>query len=395
MARLKVSVCFLLLAMTFPGFAAQSDSMLAGSTRLSNGTTMYFRLYVPRSYTTTKKYPVVVTLHGIGEMGGDNRIQVDREEITHQWMLDSVKQKYQPFILSPQCPSGTVYWSNWNGDGGAWPPDSGVVKILDSLKMVYSLDTTRFYVAGLSLGGAGTWGLVKSFPQKFAAAVPCAGNMGVNTPVSGISGSNTARTAYWAFHGIADPTVNVICDRRIDTAVRNAGYPVIPYTSSRNLVNPTGISTDSLSRAVSGGALRLFSQVTNGNHADGWMEAWFHPYVVPWVFSKSKVNGLTVFTWPAPGPAPSTAVFMERRAPPFSSGTIKVAAGIIRWNGVSQLPARLSIYSAKGTLVMRHAISQRSGELACSGLAKGSYLVEIDAGDWRERKTMTIYEGGR
>jgi hypothetical protein len=391
MKWLKVSLCLFISGMMFQGFALQSDSMLAGSTRLSNGSTMYFRLYVPRSYTTTKKYPVVVTLHGIGEMGGDNRIQVDREEITHQWMLDSVKQKYQPFILSPQCPSGTVYWSNWGGDGAAWPPDSGVVKILDSLKNVYSLDTTRFYVAGLSLGGAGTWGLVKSFPQKFAAAVPCAGNMGVNTPVSGISGSNTARTAYWAFHGTADPTVNVTCSRRIDTAVRNAGYPVVPYTSSRNLVNPTGISTDSLSRAVSGGTLRLFSQVTNGNHADGWMEAWFHPYVVPWVFSKSKVNGLTVFTWPAPGPASVTAVFEERQISSPLSGKLRAGDGLIRWNGVSQLPARIAIYSAKGTLVMRHNVSRQDGKLACSSLAKGVYLIEIKSHDWSERTITALY----
>lgn len=64
---------------------------------------MYFRLYVPRSYTKTKKYPLVVTLHGVGEKGSDNRMQVDNENITHQWMLDSVQKKYAPFILCPQC----------------------------------------------------------------------------------------------------------------------------------------------------------------------------------------------------------------------------------------------------------------------------------------------------
>jgi predicted peptidase len=44
-----------------------------------------------------------------------------------------------------------------------------VIKVLDSLKEEYSLDTTRLYVAGLSMGGAGTWGLVKDYPLKFAA----------------------------------------------------------------------------------------------------------------------------------------------------------------------------------------------------------------------------------
>ncbi|MBN2188352.1 MAG: hypothetical protein JW699_02775 [Chitinispirillaceae bacterium] len=397
----KICVCSLVFATAFQGFAAQSDSMLAGSTRLSNGTTMYFRLYVPRSYTTTKKYPVVVTLHGGGEMGSDNRVQVDREEIVHQWMLDSVKQKYAPFILCPQCPSGNVYWSNWYGDGSAWPPDSGVVKILDSLKGIYSLDTTRFYVAGLSLGGAGTWGLIKSFPQKFAAAVPCAGNMGVNQTVAQIGPSvpTIFRTPYWAFHGVGDPMVSVNCDRRIDTAVRNAGHTVVYYVSDARMTNPRGISTDSLKSTVAGGALRLYSEVNNmpdsNNHALGWMEAWFHPFLVPWVFSKSKVNQATVFTWPAPGPAEVTAVSKERRAPSRVSEKLRAANGVVRWNGVSQLPAHLGIYSAKGALVRRHGISQRDGTLTCSGLAKGVYLVEIVARDWRERKILTIYDSGK
>jgi predicted peptidase len=270
-ARSTVVGCLLFGAMTFQGFALPSDSMLAGSTRLSNGLTMYFRLYVPRSYTNTKKYPVVVTLHGVGEKGADNRIQVDREEIVRQWMLDSVQKKYAPFILCPQCPnSGSIMWSSNAGDGTAGIPDSGVVKILDSLKTAYSLDTTRWYVAGLSMGGAGSWAMVKSFPQVFAAAVPCAGSMGLASTVAQISPfvPTIIRTPYWAFHGINDPSVPIACDRRIDTAVRNAGYAVVHYTSETMMTRPTEISTDSLRKTVEAGALRLFSQVTNGTHAD-------------------------------------------------------------------------------------------------------------------------------
>ena len=81
MIRLKTSVCLLLSVMMFQGFAKVADSMIAGSTKLSNGLTMYFRLYVPRSYTPTKKYPIVVTLHGVGEKGTDDSVQVDHEQI--------------------------------------------------------------------------------------------------------------------------------------------------------------------------------------------------------------------------------------------------------------------------------------------------------------------------
>lgn len=118
--------------------------------------------------------------------------------------------------------------------------------------------------------------------------------------------------------------------------VRNAGYSVIHYVSSQNMTNPTEITTDSLRKAVAAGALRLLTLVTNGVHGDGWAEAWFHPFLVPWVFSKSKVNGQTVFTWPAPGPASVSAVFNERQVSSSSPENLRVANGIIRWNGVSR-----------------------------------------------------------
>ena len=117
MVRSKTLFIAIVLSISFQGFAAPSDSMRAGSTRLSDGTTMYFRLYVPRNYVNTKKYPLVVTLHGVGEKGADNRIQVDREDIVYPWMLDSVQRKYTPFILSPQCPSN-LSWAAGDGSAG-------------------------------------------------------------------------------------------------------------------------------------------------------------------------------------------------------------------------------------------------------------------------------------
>jgi hypothetical protein len=387
-----VTVCFLFLLLAPCSVScAPSDSMQAGSIKLSNGTTMFFRLYVPKSYTGTKKYPIVVTLHGMGEKGSDNRVQVDRESVVRQWMLDSVQQKYSPFILSPQCPAGTMAWSSSAGDGTAGIPDSGVVKILDSLKLVYSLDTTRFYCTGLSLGGGGTWAMAKSFPQKFAAIVPCAGSLGITSTVEQISPfvSTVVRTPYWSFHGENDATVPFVCDLRIDTAVRNAGYSVVHYISSKNMTNPTLISTDSLKRAIAGGALRLFSQVTNGIHADGWMEAWYNPLLVPWIFSKSKVNGKIVFTWPAPGIGVTPV--MKRQMPPLLSGKLQVAGGIIRWSGIYKLPASLDIYSSKGSLVSRYYIGEPNGKLVCSGLAKGVYCIRINASDWNEIYYLVHY----
>ncbi|MBN2188636.1 MAG: hypothetical protein JW699_04220 [Chitinispirillaceae bacterium] len=395
MKRLNASLYLLLAAMTLPVYALPSDSCLAGSTRLSTGETEYYRLYVPRNYSTQYRYPLVMCLHGIGERGIDNRIQVDREYMDHQWMLDSVKSKYKPFVLYPQCPPN-LEWECWYSGtrGTAAPAAIAAVNVIDSLCRVYPIDTTRLYVGGLSWGGMGTQGLMYSYPNKFAATFPCAGETSFTTAVSTFT-----KTAFWLFHGASDPTVPVAPDRELVNNTIAAGTPVVRFYSSLTqtvpftIQNVTGVVTlDSLWRAVAGGSKYLYSEINNGNHGDGWHEAFYHPMLVPWLMSKSKVNGQIVFTWPAPGP--STAV-MERQVSPPASGKLRVAHGIIRWNGVVRLPARLTIYSVNGSLAARHDISRQNGKLSCGGLAKGSYLVEIDAGDWRESTTMTVYESGK
>jgi hypothetical protein len=79
------------------------------------------------------------------------------------------------------------------------------------------------------------------------------------------------------------------------TAIRNGTDPV-----SMVAKNPSGITYDSLRRAVDGGARYLYSEVTNGDHRTGWMVAFHHPLIPGWIFSKTKAAG-TVSLAPAAG----------------------------------------------------------------------------------------------
>ncbi len=371
--------CLLLgLLAPAPVFSAPSDSCLAGSTKLSDGTTtMYFRLYVPRNYSTQYRYPLVMNLHGIGERGSDNRIQVDNSDISHQWMLDSVKNKYKPFVLYPQCPAN-LEWTNYFAGNLGYSAATAVaaVKVIDSLIRVYPIDTTRLYVGGLSWGGMGTEGIMMTYPDKFAASGPCAGENKLMTV------SVMTKMAFWIFHGSADVTVPPDSDRHLVTNTINAGIPVVSFYSSldasHRITNVTGtVSEDSLRRAVAAGSKYLYQEINGGDHASGWFACYFSPYFVPWLMSKSKVNGQIVFTWPAPGPKAVTSVFQERQASSLVSGKLRVANGIIRWNGVSRLPSCISMFSAKGELVKRVAIRNAAGEMTCSELPSGIYFVAL------------------
>jgi poly(3-hydroxybutyrate) depolymerase len=372
-----VALVFMAAAAIAPSQAAPADSCQPSSTKMSDGKDMFFRLYVPKNISTQKRYPLVMNLHGIGECGTDNKNQVNQSEIARQWMLDSVKNKYQAFVFYPQCPSSSYEWGYFNTGtaaqkGFAGLPAVAAIKIIDSLIKIYPIDTTRLYVGGLSWGGIGTEAIMMSYPDKFAAAFPCAGENKLNTV------SVMTKTPFWISHGNNDKTVPVEPDRQLVTAVEAAKIPIVRFVSSRNMAGPTGISVDSLRKAVSGGSLYLYSEIINGDHGSGWLEAYESPLLVPWLMSKSKVAGKTVFTWPAPGPGSATTA-LDKGARPAQKipGSVSLKSGIIRWSGVSLLPSTLNVYAGNGTLLLRRDIDRPDGSLASPGLAEGAYRIEI------------------
>jgi predicted peptidase len=125
------------------------------------------------------------------------------------------QSKYTSFIIAPQCPLNKL-WGN---------PDSKeptaemelVLGILNKVQADYSIDTSRLYVMGISLGGYGTWDIITRRPEMFAAAVPICGGGNIS------KASLMVKTAIWAFHGDQDELVNVSESRKMIAAIRNAG----------------------------------------------------------------------------------------------------------------------------------------------------------------------------
>jgi hypothetical protein len=99
------------------------------------------------------------------------------------------------------------------------------------------------------------------------------------------------------------------------------GKAFVRFTSSAYMTNPTAISVDSLRKAVYvDKADFLYSEVTAGNHAAGWLEAWRHPMLTDWVFSKRKVGGVSVSIAPSLAPrahAPADVKMVMRGGVPL------------------------------------------------------------------------------
>src|SRR5688572_5797919 len=125
-----------------------------------------YRLFIPRGYESSTKYPLVLFLHGSGQSGTDNGAQF---QVASPLVFVSTANQtnYPCFMVAPQCPT-TRDWIN--------PVMvEGVLELLTTLQTEFSLDPNRVYITGLSMGGYGTWALITRDPGRFAAAVPMSG----------------------------------------------------------------------------------------------------------------------------------------------------------------------------------------------------------------------------
>jgi predicted peptidase len=220
------------------------DGFIAREFR-QNSNAVPYRLFVPPTYTSARKYPVVVWLHGGGGIGTDNFLNITNDQVpgTRLWTTPEQQAKQPAFVLVPQANGAWAY-----SDSGARPVDI-VPAMLAALAKEFAIDTTRLYVAGQSLGGAGAWELMRTQPTLFAAGlVLCPA---VTTFRAGV------RTPVWIFVGDQDsPTI---------------------VQSARQM-------RDSI--AASGGSLR-YTEYPGLGH-DIWERSFKEPGLADWLFDKRR-----------------------------------------------------------------------------------------------------------
>lgn len=140
----------------------------------------------PNNFSSEKKYPVLLFLHGAGTRGNDISKLYDNPF----FQIVEEHNNFPFVVVAPLC------------DGNTWFDLWERLKLLtsDIIKLPYA-DKDRIYVMGASMGGYATWQLAMSMPDCFAAIVPiCGGGMYWNA-------SRLVNVPVWAFHGAKDTTV--------------------------------------------------------------------------------------------------------------------------------------------------------------------------------------------
>lgn len=186
-----------------------------------SGKTLRYRLLSPQPYDASKKYPLVLFLHGSGERGSDNEAQLIHG--VAEFVKPDNRQKYPCFLVAPQCPAGQkwvdVDWSAATHWQPKEPSESAslVLELIPALEKECSIDPKRIYLTGLSMGGYGAWDLLARRPDLFAADVPICGGGDEK------QAAKLVKVPIWAFHGDQDTAVPVCRTRNMIAAIKEAG----------------------------------------------------------------------------------------------------------------------------------------------------------------------------
>lgn len=240
---------------------AQDISLYEKKLYISGNDTMPYRLLLPVDFDASKKYPLVFFLHGAGERGSDNEKQLVHG--AKLFLKEEVRTKYPAIVVFPQCAENS-FWSNVgfkmdNGQrnflfqeaGEPTPAMRLAQELLSSLMKTYPVARRQVYVGGLSMGGMGTFEIVRRNPQLFAAAIPICGGGNTATALS------LKKTKWWVFHGGKDDVV------------------------------PPQLSEEMVQALKKVKASVKFTLYPNANH-NSWDAAFAEPDLLSWLFAQKK-----------------------------------------------------------------------------------------------------------
>jgi putative CocE/NonD family hydrolase len=234
-----------------PVIPSRQQALTSGANHLN------YLLYLPSGYGThpNQKWPLILFLHGGGEVGNDPQ---DLERVLKHGIPRNVDQGADlPFIVvSPQLPAYALWESQLDALNG----------LLDEVSTDYAVDANRIYLTGISRGGSGTWSLAIKYPYRFAAIAPIA-SYGDPSQVCALRD-----VPVWAFHNTEDPVVALQGVEQMVTMLRSCGGDV------------------------------QFTVYPSAEH-DSWTQSYANPDLYTWFLSHSR-GGPAAAT---PGPAASPA----------------------------------------------------------------------------------------
>ena len=146
------------------GAGAEAVAAFRGDVRIGyrsavDGTDQPYCLFIPFDYDPTKRYPLMLRLHGAW---------MDIDEA--QWTIQTFEWDREFVRYSPRGSFIELYPYGRCNEGYR---EAGLRDVLDTLALtqeLFSIDPDRVYIMGSSMGAAGAWRIAASCAHSFAAA---------------------------------------------------------------------------------------------------------------------------------------------------------------------------------------------------------------------------------
>jgi hypothetical protein len=235
--KLRLAGLFLLFMSVFQ--SAQAQVQTARYISMTANTNAFYE-YLPQGYsaTGTQLYPLILFVHGMGELGDGSTANLPKvlrngppkliNNGTFPTSFTVNGQTHRFIVISPQFV--------------AWPTSPQMDAVINYAIANYKVDPKRVYITGLSMGGGITWDYSGNssnltYVQRVAAIVPICG---ASSP-----SIYRARTIanynlpVWAFHNQGDPTAPVSYTNDYIQLI-NSVVPAINPTARKTIFNVSG-----------------------------------------------------------------------------------------------------------------------------------------------------------
>jgi predicted peptidase len=120
-----------------------------------NQLTHNYQVYIPRDYDSTKPWPVILFLHGVGQRGADG-LQPSAIALPHA--IRTYPDRYPAIVVIPQT---KVVWFG--------PAIDVALAALDATMREFNADPARIHLTGISMGGLGAYMTLMAAPHRFAS----------------------------------------------------------------------------------------------------------------------------------------------------------------------------------------------------------------------------------